>query len=61
MKNGSVEVLIDGVKTLLTLVRYSARGWEYHTPGNASNHTFQEPLRAGQRFRTNGHAYEVLE
>lgn len=55
------EVIIDGVSTVLTFRGNSgSRGYEYNTPGNASSHCFGEPLRAGQRFRTNGHFYEVL-
>lgn len=59
---GSVwQVRIDGVETTLSYDRFSgARGYQYLTPGNASSHAFQVPLKEGDRFRTNGHIYEVL-
>lgn len=55
------EVIIDGVKTTLTYQSYSgSRGHQYLTPGNASSHAFQQALCKGQKFRVNGHTYEVL-
>jgi len=55
------DVLIDGVETRLTLQEDSpSRGYVYHTPGHASAHSFRLPLVKGERFRTNGHHYEVL-
>jgi len=57
-------VIIDGKQTTLTLDKsdlYSARGYQYLTPGNASSHSFNQPLQAGQKFRTGGHTYEVLD
>lgn len=56
-------VKIDGVETTLTYDSYSgARGHQYLTPGNAASHAFPFTLglMAGQRFKTNGHTYEVL-
>jgi hypothetical protein len=60
--NHRVRVCIDGVETVLTFARLSSdrRGWEYLSPGNASLHSFPEPLTPGQVFRTSGHHYEVL-
>lgn len=56
------KVKIDGVETTLTYDRESgARGKQYLTPGNASSHAFPFPLRVGEKFRVNGHDYEVLE
>lgn len=56
-----VRVRIDGAETTLTFDVYSgARGYQYLTPGNVTSHAFSEPLQAGQRFRVNGHLYEVL-
>ncbi len=54
-------VKIDGVETTLTYDKTSgARGAQYLTPGNKESHAFSTLLCAGQRFRTNGHTYEVL-
>jgi hypothetical protein len=54
-------VRIDGVETVLTFDRYSgARGYQYLTPGAAASHAFPFKLEPGQRFRANGHEYEVL-
>lgn len=54
-------VLIDGVETTLTYDRFSqARGHQYLTPGAASSHAFSQAIHKGQRFRTNGHSYEIL-
>lgn len=54
-------VLIDGVYTPLTYDSFSgARGHQYLTPGNTSSHAFSQALFVGQKFRTNGHDYEVL-
>lgn len=47
--------------TLDTSTSESARGYQYLTPGNASSHSFNQPLQAGQKFRTGGHTYEVLD
>jgi hypothetical protein len=55
-------VTIDGVPTTLTYDRHSGtRGHQYLTAGNAASHAFAQPLVVGQRFRTNGHHYEILE
>jgi hypothetical protein len=55
------KVLIDGVETTLTFEHFSgSRGYEYHTPGHTSSHAFNEHLKKGMKFRTNGHTYEVL-
>jgi len=55
-------VKIDGVKTTLTFdSRSGSRGYQYLTPGATSSHAFREPLVPGQKFRTSGHDYEVLE
>lgn len=54
-------VKIDGELRTLTLDRPSgARGLQYLTEGNAESHAFAFHLAPGQRFRTNGHAYEVI-
>lgn len=54
-------VLIDGVYTMLIYGSFShACGHQYLTPGNASSHAFQHALIVGDKFRTNGHDYEVL-
>lgn len=55
------KVRIDGVETTLTYNKFSgARGHQYLTPGATSSHAFSQTLQAGQRFRTNGHDYEIL-
>jgi hypothetical protein len=54
-------VLIDGEETVLTYDSYSgSRGHQYLTPCNGGSHAFPFLLRKGQRFRTNGHVYEIL-
>lgn len=56
------KVKIDGVETTLTFEYASgSRGYEYHTPGHSSSHSFNDHPQKGQKFRTNGHLYEVLE
>lgn len=59
-----MRVLVDGVKTTLTL-RFSnesgARGFQYLTPNNASCHSFAWKPRTGERFRTNGSSYVILQ
>ena len=58
---GGHRVRIDGKETTLTFDSHSgSRGYQYLTPGAASSHAFNEPLKAGTAFRTNGHRYEVL-
>lgn len=55
-------VTIDGVASTLTYDRHSGgRGHQYLTSGNAASHAFAQPLAVGQRFRTSGHRYEILE
>jgi hypothetical protein len=57
----SLRVLIDGVETTLTFAHASgSRGYEYHTPGHASSHSFSAHPEPGQRIRTNGHDYAFL-
>lgn len=59
--NKTHTVKIDGKWTYLRYESFSgSRGYQYLTPGNASSHAFPEPLQEGQRFRLNGHDYEVL-
>lgn len=56
------KVRFDDVETTLTFDSHShARGWQYMTPGNASSHAFLFELSKGQKFRTNGRLYEVLD
>jgi hypothetical protein len=53
-------VTIDCVDTILSYDSYSgARGYQYLTPDKSSSHAFGKYLVPGQRFRTNGHEYEV--
>lgn len=55
------KVLIDGVEDTLTYDRESgARGRQYLTNNNRASHAFSFKLEPGQKFRTNGHNYEVL-
>lgn len=57
-----LSVTIDGEPNTLTFGSYSgARGYQYLTQGNASSHAFSEPLRVGDRFRTNGHDYHIIK
>lgn len=60
-----MRVKIDGV---ICEMRFAGTRWHssvvYHVIRNGrpvSAHTFEEPLRKGQRFHTNGSDYEVLE
>jgi hypothetical protein len=54
-------VKIDGVETTLTYDCYSgSRGHQYLTPGATASHAFTYKLTKGQKFRTNGHTYEIL-
>jgi hypothetical protein len=56
-----VRVKIDGCETTLTYDSFSgARGHQYLTLDHAASHAFNALLEDGQRFRTNGHDYEVL-
>ena len=56
-----LRVRIDGVETTLTFDCTSgSRGHQYLTPGNASSHAFDWHPQAGEKFRTNGHSYEIL-
>lgn len=54
-------VKIDGAETVLTLqgLRYAVCP-VYHTPRNTSAHTFSTHLKTGDKFRANGHYYEVI-
>ncbi len=59
-ENMTYRVTIDGVTTVLTFDSYSgSRGYQYLTPGNTESHAFPKYLVPGQKFRTNGHDYEV--
>lgn len=57
------KVLIDGKAETLTLTATPGRNrndYQYNTTGNASAQRFNFPLQSGQKFRTNGHKYEIL-
>lgn len=58
---GNHRATIDGNQTTLTYEEFSpARGHQYRTP-SGSSHGFPFKLEAGQRFRTNGRQYEILD
>lgn len=57
----SFAVKIDGADNVLTLVYLSGAGYQYNTRGNESGHTFRGALQVGDKFRTGGHEYQIIE
>lgn len=53
------EVTIDGKPNVLVLENQRPGKYEYHTQDHHSSHSFPWPLKIGERFRTNGHVYEI--
>lgn len=54
-------VLIDGVENRLTFVCFQLDGRRsYNTKGDRSQYSFDFRLEEGQKFRSNGHYFEIL-
>jgi len=58
------KVKIDGKENTLTLIQShgaNSDGHQYNTAGNESGHRFRRLLKKGDKFKTNGCNYEILD